>query len=334
MRRVIRHAGACHHFRGAWALAVLAIALPASAGPTANAPVPGQDRPGAQGQASAEVRFPSPVRYAVVLHEPGKIQTLYASGDTLFEPRDATRSLMVERVESSSVIIRAGRWGRPYTLRAGSAIPGFPGLSLTRTVLLEVVEYRYKVVDRIVHTDPILVAVEGSRGVLEIETLHPTTSVASLPSQPPVLPDSPARPTLDEGLLERVRVREVSRDLYDVPAAQVRPVLDDLGRVLMDLTPIVLPILSQKEGLQYRITSAASDGVLTGQGFLVTSPKLAERAGIQSGDRILSVNGLPVDSLGSLYGIYRQVQRDPALSTVRVDLERRGTHLSKTYRIR
>ena len=43
---------------------------------------------------------------------------------------------------------------------------------------------------------------------------------------------------------------------------------------------------------------------------------------------------MPVDSLGSLYGIYRQVQRDPALSTVRVDLERRGTHLTKTYRIR
>jgi S1-C subfamily serine protease len=61
---------------------------------------------------------------------------------------------------------------------------------------------------------------------------------------------------------------------------------------------------------------------------------MAEQAGIQQGDRILSVNGMPVDSLGSLYGIYRQVQRDTALTTVRVDLDRQGTHLTKTYRIR
>jgi hypothetical protein len=242
--------------------------------------------------------------------------------------------LTVDRVEASSMIIRAGRWGRAYPLRAGSAIPGIPGLTFTRTVLLEAMEYRYKVVDRIAHTDPVLAALEGSRGVMEIETLPPTTPAAWPSSQTPVLPDSPARATLDEGLLERVKVREVGRDVYDVPAAQVRPVLDDVGRVLMDLAPSVLPILSRKEGLQYKISSAASDGVLTGQGFLVTSPKMAEQAGIQQGDRILSVNGMPVDSLGSLYGIYRQVQRDTALTTVRVDLDRQGTHLTKTYRIR
>jgi hypothetical protein len=242
--------------------------------------------------------------------------------------------LTVDRIEASSMIIRAGRWGRAYPLRAGSAIPGIPGLTFTSTVLLEAVEYRYKVVDRIAHADPVLAALEGARGLLEIETLRPSTTAASLPPQGQVLPNSPPRAMLDEGLLEGVKVREVGRDVYEVPAAQVRPVLDDVGRVLMDLAPSVLPILSRKEGLQYQIKSAASDGVLTGQGFLVTSPKMAEQAGIQQGDRILSVNGMPVDSLGSLYGIYRQVQRDTALTTVQVDLERQGTHLTKTYRIR
>jgi hypothetical protein len=242
--------------------------------------------------------------------------------------------LTVDRVEASSVIIRAGRWGRAYPLRSGSAIPGIAGLTFTRTVLLEAVEYRYKVVDRIAHADPVLAALDGARGVLEIETLRPVTQTASLLVPNSALADSPPRGMLDEGLLERVKVREIDRDVYEVPAAQVRPVLDDVGRVLMDLAPSVLPILSRKEGLQYQIKSAASDGVLTGQGFLVTSPKMAEQAGIQQGDRILSVNGMPVDSLGSLYGIYRQVQRDTALTTVRVDLDRQGTHLTKTYRIR
>ncbi len=298
--------------KGAWGLAISAVVLLVAAGPAAGATVPGQIPP--SGQASAEVRFDSPGRYAIVLHETEKIQSLYTNGDTIFDPQDATRSLTVERVESSSMIIRAGRWGRAYTLRAGSAIPGFPGLTFTRTVLLDAVEYRYRAVDRIVHTDPVLVALEGSRGVQEVETL--------------------ARATLDAGTLKQVRVREVGPDQYEVPTADVRPVLDNVGRVLVDLAPTVLPIVSLKEGLQYQITSAASDGVLTNQGFVVTSPKMAGRAGIELGDKILSVNGTPVDSLGSLYGIYRQVQRDPGLSMVRVDLERRGAHLTKTYRIR
>jgi len=320
--------------RRAWTLAVMLVVIPAASEPASGATLPGQDPPGGQGQASAEIRFASPARYAIVLQASGKIRTLYASGDTIFHPQDVTRSLTVERVETAAMIIRAGRWGRPYTLRAGSAIPGIPSLTFTRTVLLEAVEYRYKVVDRVVHTDPILVALEGSRAVLEVEAPRPTTAVASAPSQGSVLPDPSARAMLDAGILNQVRVRETAPDLYEVPMADVRPALDNVGRVLADLAPTVLPILSLKDGLQYQINSAASDGVLTGQGFIVTSPKMAERAGIELGDRILSVNGTPVDSLGSLFGIYRQVQRDPALSTVRVEIERRGTHLTKTYRIR
>ncbi len=318
--------------KGAWVFALLAVVMPAAAGLAASLPVPAQILPA--GQASAEIRFASPARYAIVLQETGKIQSLYTSGDTIFDPQDTTRSLTVERVESSAMIIRAGRWGRAYTLRAGNAIPGFPGLTFTRAVLLEAVEYRYKAVDRIAHTEPVLVAVEGSRAVLEVETLHQATAAASPPSQASVTANPPARATLDAGTLNQVRVREIGPDQYEVPKADVRPVLDNVGRVLADLAPTVLPIVSLKEGLQYQITSAASDGVLTNQGFLVISPKMAGQAGIELGDRILSVNGTPVDSLGSLYGIYRQVQRDPGLSMVRVDLERRGAHLTKTYRIR
>jgi hypothetical protein len=276
--------------------------------------MPGQDPPGGQGQASAEIRFASPSHYAIVLHAAGKLQTVYTAGDAIFHPQDATRSLTVERVEPGAIVVRAGRWGRAHTLRAGRAIPGFPGLTFIRTVMLQAVEYRYKVVDRILNTDPVLVALDGSRAILEVETL--------------------ARATLDAGVLKQVRVREIDSDVYEVPAADVQPVLENVGRVLWDLAPTVRPILSLQEGLQYQITSAASDGILTAQGFLVISPKLAERAGIELGDRIMSVNGMPVDGLGSLYGIYRQVRDDPALSTVFVEIERRGTHFTKTYRIR
>jgi S1-C subfamily serine protease len=66
----------------------------------------------------------------------------------------------------------------------------------------------------------------------------------------------------------------------------------------------------------------------------VTAPKLAERAGIEVGDIILSVNGRPVDGLASLYTIYRAIRHDSALTTVRMELERQGTRLTRTYRIR
>jgi S1-C subfamily serine protease len=209
---------------------------------------------------------------------------------------------------------------------------------VTGTVLLKELHYRYKVVDRIRHPDPLLLALEGTRAVLEVETLDSPTPPAAVPgetvpSPAPALSPS-ARATLNGELLENVRVRETSPGLYEVPGTDVQAVLDNADRVLTDLWPSVQPHLSLQTGLEYRITSAAGDGVLSRQGFTVTAPKLAERAGVQVGDTILSVNGQPVDGFASLYGIFRAVRQDPALRTVQVELDRRGTRLTKTYRIR
>jgi S1-C subfamily serine protease len=66
----------------------------------------------------------------------------------------------------------------------------------------------------------------------------------------------------------------------------------------------------------------------------VTSPKLAARAGIEAGDTILRVNGVPVDGFPSLFRIYQQVRRTPALATVQVELDRGGSRVTKTYRLR
>jgi membrane-associated protease RseP (regulator of RpoE activity) len=223
----------------------------------------------------------------------------------------------VERVEAGAVIFREGPRGRVQSLKSGRPIPGFPGLTFTGTVMLDQVHYRYKVVERVAHPEPVVVALEGSRAVLEVEVLR-----------------SAARATLDGELLAKVRIQEISPGLYEVNAADVQAVLDNAGQVLTDLWPAVQPSLSLQTGLQYRITSAMSDGVLTGQGFTVTAPKLAERAGLQVGDTILSVNGQPVNGFASLYGIIREVRGNPALSTVQVELDRWGTRLTKIFRIR
>ncbi|MGH7362766.1 MAG: PDZ domain-containing protein [Candidatus Methylomirabilales bacterium] len=338
MRRLTRPPRPSWVSQGAFFLAALALAGPAAGAQGPDTTARGQEALVTLGEASTEIRFPEPVRYAVVLREPGKARMVFTRGDVLFHSGDPSRSWTVERVEAQALILREGPRGRPLSLPPGSPIPGFPGHRFTGTVLLDQVHYRYKAVERLTHPDPLLVALEGSRATLEVEVLRPSRPSPAVPpegrsaSSPQSVP-SP-RATLDGEVLGKVRVREIAPGLYDVNAADVQAALEDTGRVLAEVWPAVQPTLSLQAGLQYRITSAASDGVLTAQGYTVTAPKLAERFGIQAGDTILSVNGQPVDGFASLYGIYRTVQGDPSLRTVQVELERRGTRLTKTYRIR
>ncbi len=334
---------------GTLVLAAMAVAAPAPAAPAAGPSAPGRDALVTLGASSAEVRFPTPLRHAILLRKPGEIRTVYARGDVLFHPKDATQSLTVERVEPAALVVRKGPRGRAQTLRIGSPLPGFPGLTFSGTVLLEELHYRYQAVDRPGHADPVLVVLEGARAVLQVEVPR-TTSLPAQPAPSPAPPGGtradegtappsppptpPERALLDGDLLEKVRVQETGPGLYDVNAGDVEAVLENTGRVLADLAPLVLPTLTLKTGLQYQITSAAGDGVLTGQGFTLTAPKLAARAGLQVGDTILSVNGQPVDGFGSLYRIFQAVRRDPTLRTVQVELERRGSRLTQTYRLR
>lgn len=323
---------------GALVLAALAMTSPAAGAQGPGTTARGQEALVILGEASTEIRFPAPVRYAVLLQVPGNLRRLYTRGDIVFHPQDPAQSLTVERVEAGAVLFREGPRGRVQSLKSGRPVPGFPGLTFTGTVMLDQLHYRYKAVDRIGRPEPVLVALEGSRAVLEVEVLRspapaaPAPSEVATPSAPQ--PTPPARATLDAQLLDKVRVREIGPGLYEVNAADVQAALDNAGQVLADLWPAVQPSLSLQTGLQYRITSAAGDGVLTGKGFTLTAAKLAERAGLQVGDTILSVNGRPVDGFASLYGIFRAVRSDPALSTVQVELDRRGTRLTKIFRIR
>jgi hypothetical protein len=313
------------------------LALPATA-PAAGAVAPAQGPLVTLGDATAEICFPGPTRHALVLQEPGKVRRLYTRGDVLFHPQDPARSLTVQRVNARTLVLRDGPKGRHQSVPTGKPIPGFAGLLFTGTVMLEQVHYRYRAVEHVTHQDPVLVSLEGSRAILEVEVLRSQTVVTegSFNLAPPAGPQpaEPPRARLEAGLLGQVRVKEASPGIYDVNAADVQAVLENAGHVLADLSPMVVPIISMKTGMQYRISSAAGDGIISNQGYTVTAPKLAERAGIEVGDTILSVNGRPVDGLASLYTIYRGIRNDSALTTVRMELERQGTRLTRTYRIR
>jgi S1-C subfamily serine protease len=70
------------------------------------------------------------------------------------------------------------------------------------------------------------------------------------------------------------------------------------------------------------------------RGFKVTSPNLAERAGLEMGDVVLAINQQPINGFGDVFRLYRQVKADQSLSTVEVKLERQGQLVTKTFRIR
>lgn len=154
-----------------------------------------------------------------------------------------------------------------------------------------------------------------------------------------ILPRAPRlllspREKLKADLLRQVRVQALGPDLYEVNTADVRSVLENADRVFADLWPTVEAEISLQTRLQYSISSAAGDGVLTSHGFIVTNPKLTAPAGIQSGDIILSVNGYPVSGLIGAYRIYRAVRQDSTRRIVEILLDRRGSQLTKIYRIR
>ena len=156
-----------------------------------------------------------------------------------------------------------------HALRPGGPpLPGFPGWRFAGTVLLQELHYRYKAVGRILHPDPVLVALEGARAILEIEVLRSPGSVpagsvddAATPgvagagasgAGDPLPPDGapPARATLDGELLEKVRVREAGPGLYEVPAGDVQAVLDNAGRVLADRITWFMQRLKTPNGLR------------------------------------------------------------------------------------
>ena len=129
-------------------------------------------------------------------------------------------------------------------------------------------------------------------------------------------------------------MREAGPNVYEVSAADLQTALEHGGQVLAEAWPSVWPLVSLRDGVSLQLRSPVADGVLGPRGFRVTSPNLAERAGIELGDVVLAVNGQAVNSLGDLYSLYQQVQREARLSTVELRLERHGVPVTKIYQIR
>src|SRR4029450_10793027 len=103
-----------------------------------------------------------------------------------------------------------------------------------------------------------------------------------------------------------------------------------LDGALTDLSLKVRPVsLGSRAG--FHVTSVLGDGVLTERGLTVTALRLPFDAGIQVGDTVTSVNGLPVRQF---HAVVLPMRRAPDLNPVRVELARSGRRRTRVYRVR
>jgi hypothetical protein len=286
--------------------------------------------------ASAEVNLPTPTRYAIVLHEPGKIRTLQTRNDILFDPRDPIRSFTVMQVNAMTVTLRENRTGRTHVWRSGASLEGLQGLVLSGTVMLSQLRYQYRTVERVVQAEPVLLSVEGSVAFLEKEVLRKGASATPAPSPTGAgLPPPHKFRALSPTLSKLTRVKEVDAETYEIDGEGFRSALENVGQVVSDLKLMISPTLSTQTGVGFQVSSEVADGILSQSGFTVTNSKAAQIFGIEVGDTILKVNNSPVTSPLNAWWAYQEfVIKNPTQSEMRVDIRRDRSLVTKTFRIK
>jgi hypothetical protein len=260
-------------------------------------------------------------------------------GDVLVDPKGFGGEYRIKQIEEQRLQLGDLHGKKAIWIRPGSLIPGRPGWRFTGTLRLRAVEYRYVPTSGPLDAEPRVLELRGDHAALEVD-------ISSSASAPPASPSarkaadlssaghSAAGKGFEHTLLGRVRVTPTAQDSYEINAADLNAALDQSVQFLAETWPRIWPSVSFQHGINYDIQSPIADGTLGPRGFRVTSANLAERVGLDVGDVILGVNGQPVKSFADVYRVYSQMQRDPHLSIIQLDLERQGQRLTKTFRIR
>ncbi|MFQ5962545.1 MAG: PDZ domain-containing protein, partial [Candidatus Methylomirabilales bacterium] len=135
-------------------------------------------------------------------------------------------------------------------------------------------------------------------------------------------------------LVNRIPFAEVAPDTWVIPTEDVKELGNHLEPLLVEALASATPIVSMGGGVGLTLSTSLGSATLDRRGFEIQVGSLARRAGLKVGDRILFVNEQPVNSLGGLISIYRQLKRDAALSKVNVVIQRGNDLRTLTYHLR
>ena len=122
--------------------------------------------------------------------------------------------------------------------------------------------------------------------------------------------------------------------MWELPARDAREIGGHIGAFLTEALASAKPSLTLWYGVALSMDTSLGAGTLDRRGFLIDNIKLAQRMGLEMGDRILFVNEQPVNTFGGLYRIYKNLTSDSEVSEVKVVVNRDNHVRALTYRLR
>ena len=262
----------------------------------------------------------SPVWMAIFSDEEGS-RFLVARDEPLFGLHQPQPVGLVRGIDAEAVTISVSGTRRTVRVVPGEGIPGTPNLIYRGAAQVRSIEYRRRVIpqNEKKHRDGelYLVAVRNSRAIVQRDSDPSAASTSAQVQRIAAIPLVQTGPHAWE-----VRAKDVQVAIESGESIAVQSLRD--GQVGLSLG----------SGLGVEVKSPLADVRVDPKGFVITSPNLASRAGLEVGDRIVEVNGMPIDGIGSLMRVYQQVKSTSSLGMVSVTVERHDLPVTLTYRIR
>jgi membrane-associated protease RseP (regulator of RpoE activity) len=254
-----------------------------------------------------------------VAADPLGVRILLGAGDPIFPGADPKAAAVVCEVGPVALTLRldGGRLARAFP---GRPIPGGTGLALEDIVRIATIEHQRRVVptpaERVLGGELYLVAIDGAHARLRRDV------------------DAAALVARARRFLETMPIARPGPDVYAVGAADARAASAAAATLLTHTRSFGGIGLGPDWALGVEVRTPLADLQADRHGVIVTNPNLASRAGLQEGDRVLTVNGSPVDSLGGLLQIYLRLRAEPATRPMEVTIRRAGAEKTLLYLVR
>lgn len=263
----------------------------------------------------------SPPVWMAVIANREETRFLASRGEPLFREGEPRPIGVIRNVGPEGLSVTLTEGGRTVRVAPGRPVTGAGNPVYRQAVLIKALEYRHRPVERggrkILNGELYLVALRGGRAVLQRDIDAP-------PSPLQIMQDR----------LAAIRIVEAGPQTWEVSAKDVQTAMESGEAIVTDALQKSRIDLSREHGVGLVVKTPMVEARLDTRGFVITDPLLASRAGLLVGDRILQVNDVPIDGIGSLLRAYRAVKDNPTIRTVDVLIERNERPLSLAYRVR
>jgi uncharacterized membrane protein YgcG len=280
-------------------------------------------QPEARVELVGEVRLPEPTRFAMIRDPATGYLGLYTDGEAIFKNEKPLPLAKIVAVYDETLVLTLPS-GRTVEIPRGSKIPGQRRLIFARSTLIDTLRYQVRYEPRAMSSSEyVVVEIAGRQALLERRT-DSVPGGSSFAAEGVPLPE----------LVDRVAFVKVAPGTWQVPAQAAKQIGGQVGPLLTEALSSATPSFTRGYGIALTLDTSLGSGTLDRRGFLIGTTRLAHRAGLEVGDRILFVNDQPVNSVGGLYRIYRQLKSESVLSEVKVVINRSNQLQTLTYRIR